>query len=59
MDRHEVGCALPFGFIAFMIGLFVWTVNHQVWWAVLGFVIMMCFWVRPKATDRDQNQSRK
>lgn len=58
MSRHEFGCALPIGFVAFMIGLFVWTINHEVFWAILGFVIMILLWTRPKATNRDQS-SRK
>jgi hypothetical protein len=55
MSRHELGCALPIGFVAFMIGLLAWTINHQVWWAILGFVLMILLWTRPKATDRDRN----
>lgn len=55
MRTREVGCALPIGFIAFMIGLLVWMSNHDVIWVLLGTVVLVLLWPRQNATDDDEN----
>ncbi|MET9262364.1 hypothetical protein [Amycolatopsis sp. NPDC004079] len=46
---------MPIGFAAAMIGLFLWTLDHQVMWMVLGFTVTILCWVRSNATDDDAN----
>jgi hypothetical protein len=38
-----------------MIGLALWTFDHQVMWVVLGLVAITLCWARSQATDDDRS----
>lgn len=55
-SERRTGCYATVGFIAAMAGLFFWTLDHHVVWAILGLgVLLLCF-VLSDATGSDNDE---
>lgn len=53
---RRTSCLLPIGFSACMIGLFLWTLDQQVLWAIGGFAVLLLCWARSDKTEDDRNE---